>query len=82
MHSVASVRGYDSAAAQRAIASSGPACVQPGPRSMLLSCMHAGGSPVQADLIFNLVRRLSKSSGIPVFTFAEDVAASGGYWLM
>lgn len=43
---------------------------------------HAGGSPVQADLIYTLIRRLSKSSGIPVFTFAEDVAASGGYWLM
>jgi ClpP class serine protease len=37
---------------------------------------------VQADLIYNLIRRLSKSSGIPVYTFAEDVAASGGYWLL
>ncbi|KAI3428038.1 hypothetical protein D9Q98_006424 [Chlorella vulgaris] len=41
-----------------------------------------GGSPVQSDLIYGLIRRLSKSSGIPVYTFAEDVAASGGYWLM
>jgi ClpP class serine protease len=37
---------------------------------------------VQAELIHGLIRRLSRSSGIPVYTFAEDVAASGGYWLM
>ena len=42
----------------------------------------AGGSAAQADLIFSLIRRLSKATGIPVYTFAEDVAASGGYWLM
>jgi hypothetical protein len=29
-----------------------------------------------------MVRRLSKESGVPVYAFAEDVAASGGYWLM
>ena len=41
-----------------------------------------GGSPVQAELINDMVRSLSKETGIPTFTFAEDVAASGGYWLM
>jgi signal peptide peptidase SppA len=41
-----------------------------------------GGSPVQAELIHDAVQTLSKQSGIPVFTFAEDVAASGGYWLL
>lgn len=43
----------------------------------------AGGSAAQADLIHSLIRRLAKrAGGVPVFTFAEDVAASGGYWLM
>lgn len=55
-------------------------CVAPTP--CRLCFLHVGGSPVQADLIYNLIRRLSKSSGIPVYTFAEDVAASGGYWLL
>lgn len=41
-----------------------------------------GGSPVQAELIRDMIRSLSKETGIPAITFAEDVAASGGYWLM
>ncbi|PSC72510.1 multidrug transporter [Micractinium conductrix] len=52
------------------------------PAACAITINSPGGSPVQADLIYTLIRRLSKSSGIPVFTFAEDVAASGGYWLM
>ena len=44
---------------------------------------HAGGSPAQSELIHQKVRRLAQQTGTPVFTFAEDVAASGGYvlWL-
>jgi signal peptide peptidase SppA len=40
-----------------------------------------GGSPVQAALIAKRIRALAKEKDIPVFAFAEDVAASGGYWL-
>ncbi len=40
-----------------------------------------GGSPVQSQLIFNRIRALSQENNIPVYTFVEDVAASGGYWL-
>ena len=40
-----------------------------------------GGSPVQSSLIQNRIRALREEHGIPVFSFAEDVAASGGYWL-
>lgn len=40
-----------------------------------------GGSPVQAALIAKRIRRLADDKGVPVFAFAEDVAASGGYWL-
>ena len=40
-----------------------------------------GGSPVQSTLIFKRIRALSEEKKIPVITFAEDVAASGGYML-
>jgi signal peptide peptidase SppA len=40
-----------------------------------------GGSPVQAALIHDRIRALAKEQGIKVLTFAEDVAASGGYML-
>ncbi|PJK28025.1 S49 family peptidase [Minwuia thermotolerans] len=41
-----------------------------------------GGSPVQSALIADAVRRKAVKKGVPVLAFAEDVAASGGYWLM
>lgn len=41
-----------------------------------------GGSPVQSELIHNYIRELSEQKKIPVYTFAQDVAASGGYWLL
>lgn len=40
-----------------------------------------GGSPVQSELIARRIIELSKQKNIPVFSFVEDVAASGGYWL-
>lgn len=40
-----------------------------------------GGSPVQSTLIFKRIRALAEEKNIPVFAFAEDVAASGGYML-
>jgi signal peptide peptidase SppA len=40
-----------------------------------------GGSPVQSSLLFRRIRQLAEEKGVPVFAFAEDVAASGGYWL-
>jgi signal peptide peptidase SppA len=41
-----------------------------------------GGSPVQSALLFRRIRQLADEKHIPVFAFAEDVAASGGYWLV
>ena len=41
-----------------------------------------GGSPVQSALIYRRIRQLAEEKAIPVFAFAEDVAASGGYWLL
>ncbi|MDR0484748.1 MAG: S49 family peptidase [Alphaproteobacteria bacterium] len=40
-----------------------------------------GGSPAQSEMIANYVREKSKETKIPVISFVEDVAASGGYWL-
>ena len=40
-----------------------------------------GGSPVQAALIHNRIRQLAAENEVPVYTFCEDVAASGGYML-
>ena len=40
-----------------------------------------GGSPVQSSLISKRIRALAVEHDIPVIAFAEDVAASGGYWL-
>ncbi len=40
-----------------------------------------GGSPVQSALLYRRIRQLAEEKSVPVFAFAEDVAASGGYWL-
>tara|TARA_R110002110_G_scaffold79145_17_gene207099 strand:- start:5489 stop:6418 length:930 start_codon:yes stop_codon:yes gene_type:complete len=40
-----------------------------------------GGSPVQSSLIYKRIRALAEEKGLPVYAFAEDVAASGGYMI-
>ena len=40
-----------------------------------------GGSAVQSALLFRRIRELAEERHVPVIAFAEDVAASGGYWL-
>ncbi len=40
-----------------------------------------GGSPAQSSLIAEYIRDKAKEKNIPVLSFVEDVAASGGYWL-
>jgi signal peptide peptidase SppA len=49
--------------------------------AVALAVNSPGGSPVQSTLIVNRIRALSAEKNIPVVTFAEDVAASGGYML-
>ncbi len=41
-----------------------------------------GGAPVQSALIAGRIRALAAEKKRPVYAFAEDVAASGGYWLL
>ena len=50
-------------------------------RAVVLVVNSPGGSPVQSELIAKRIIALSKKNKIPVLTFVEDVAASGGYWL-
>ncbi len=49
--------------------------------AVALAINSPGGSPVQSALIATRIRALAEEKEIPVFAFAEDVAASGGYWL-
>jgi len=50
-------------------------------RGIALAINSPGGSPVQSQLLYRRIRQLADEHGIPVFAFAEDVAASGGYWI-
>ena len=51
------------------------------PNAVALEISSPGGSPVQSSLICARIRRLADEKDIPVYSFVEDVAASGGYWL-
>lgn len=53
----------------------------PDVKAVVLLINSPGGSPVQSSLIGKRVRALADEKEVPVFAFAEDVAASGGYWL-
>lgn len=57
------------------------AFAKPKTRAVCLSINSPGGSPVQSELISSRIKALSEQKNIPVYTFVEDVAASGGYWL-
>lgn len=50
-------------------------------KAVALAINSPGGSAVQSALIARRIRALADEKGIPVVAFAEDVAASGGYWL-
>jgi len=49
--------------------------------AVALAINSPGGSPVQSSLIAGRIRALAEEKKVPVYAFAEDVAASGGYWL-
>lgn len=49
--------------------------------AVVLAVNSPGGSPVQSALIAGRIRQLADEKKVPVLAFAEDVAASGGYWL-
>lgn len=51
-------------------------------KAVVLLINSPGGSPVQSALIAGRIRALAAEHKRPVYAFAEDVAASGGYWLL
>lgn len=51
------------------------------PKAVALLLNSPGGSPAQSMLLYARIRALAKEKEIPVYAFAEDVAASGGYML-
>jgi serine protease SohB len=53
----------------------------PGAKAVALAVNSPGGSAAQSSLIHNRIRQLAAERSLPVLTFVEDVAASGGYWL-
>ena len=50
-------------------------------KTVAISINSPGGSPVQSHLIYSYIRQLAKKNNKHVIVFAEDVAASGGYFL-
>lgn len=49
--------------------------------AVFLSINSPGGSAVQSELIADFIGQKSAETKVPVISFVEDVAASGGYWL-
>ncbi|HEY3916254.1 MAG TPA: S49 family peptidase [Stellaceae bacterium] len=52
-----------------------------GLKAVALAINSPGGSPAQSALLYRRIRQLAAERAVPVIAFAEDVAASGGYWL-
>lgn len=52
-----------------------------GVKAVALIINSPGGSPVQSSLIYKRIRALAEEKELPVYAFAEDVAASGGYMI-
>lgn len=50
--------------------------MQPDTMMMYMTCTG------QSEAIFKRIRELSQETGVSVYTFAEDIAASGGYWIL
>ncbi|MFO1153979.1 MAG: S49 family peptidase [Rhodospirillales bacterium] len=50
-------------------------------KAVALAINSPGGAAVQSALIATRIRALAEEHKVPVLAFAEDVAASGGYWL-
>ncbi len=49
--------------------------------AVALTINSPGGSPVQSELVANYIKHKAQKKKLPIYSFVEDVAASGGYWL-
>ncbi len=54
---------------------------EPGINAVFLEINCPGGSPAQSELLATYLLQQSEKYNVPIFSFTEDVAASGGYWL-
>ena len=54
----------------------------PGIDAVALIIESPGGSASQTEMIYDYIRYYAKKTGVPVYSFAEEYAASGGYWLL
>jgi signal peptide peptidase SppA len=52
-----------------------------GRRPVILDIESPGGSPVQSDLIADLIRTHADRTGVRVHAVIREVGASGGYWI-
>ena len=52
-----------------------------GAKAVAIQINSPGGAAVQSTLIFKRIRALAEEKNLKVYTFCEDVAASGGYML-
>ena len=50
-------------------------------KAVAIAVNSPGGSPAQSSLLCRRIRQLAEEKELPVVAFAEDIAASGGYWL-
>jgi ClpP class serine protease len=50
--------------------------------AVALTINSPGGSAVHSSIAGNKLFYLSRQLKVPFFTFAENLAASGGYWLL
>lgn len=53
----------------------------PGAKAVALEINCPGGSPAQSAMIAGHIRRMAREKDLPVHSFVEDLAASGGFWL-
>lgn len=51
-------------------------------KALAVSINSRGGTPVQCDLIIQKLHNFCHTHHIPLLTFAEDIAASGGYMIL
>lgn len=52
-----------------------------GARAVVLRINSPGGSPVQAGIVYDEIRRLKAQHNKPVYAVVEDVCASGAYYI-
>jgi protease-4 len=53
----------------------------PGAQAVVLRINSPGGSPVQAGIVYDEIRRLKQQHGKPVYAVVEEMCASGAYYI-